>query len=101
MQSSWIVHPWVEAGSGRPRFAVHGGPYADWPQFVSLIQRAESFGFDAYWKSDHSARSPGCWTTSAALASLTRTIHLGTLVNCVLYRSAAEVARAAMRSVPC
>ena len=95
MPLSWVTHPWAEAGRGRPRFAVHGGPYADWPQFVSLIQRAESLGFDAYWKSDHPARSPGCWTTLAALASLTRTIRLGTLVNCVLYRSAAEVARAA------
>ncbi|HEY1297632.1 MAG TPA: LLM class flavin-dependent oxidoreductase [Chloroflexota bacterium] len=95
VESRWVTHPWAEAGGGRPRFAVHGGPYADWQQFVNLVQRAESLGFDAYWKSDHPARSPGCWTTLAALAAVTRTIRLGTLVNCVVYRSPAEVARQA------
>src|SRR5689334_19125347 len=95
VESSWVTHPWVEAGGGRPRFAAHGGPYAAWPSFLDLIQRAESLGFDAYWMSDHPSRSPGCWTTLAALAAATRTIRLGTLVNCVLYRSAFEVARQA------
>ena len=93
MQSSWVTHPWVEDGSSRPRFAVHGGPYADWQDYVSFVQRAEGLGFDAYWKSDHPSRSPGCWTVLAGLAAVTRSIRLGTLVNCVLYRSAFEVAR--------
>jgi alkanesulfonate monooxygenase SsuD/methylene tetrahydromethanopterin reductase-like flavin-dependent oxidoreductase (luciferase family) len=92
-ESLWVTHPWVEAGGGRPRFAIHAGPYADWPQFVDLIQRAESCGFDAYWMVDHPVRRPGCWTTLAGLAAVTRSIRLGTLVNCVLYRSAFEVAR--------
>jgi alkanesulfonate monooxygenase SsuD/methylene tetrahydromethanopterin reductase-like flavin-dependent oxidoreductase (luciferase family) len=44
---------------------------------------------------DHPVRHPDCWTTLAALAAVTRTIRLGTLVNCVLYRSAFQVARQA------
>jgi alkanesulfonate monooxygenase SsuD/methylene tetrahydromethanopterin reductase-like flavin-dependent oxidoreductase (luciferase family) len=91
--STWITHPWVEAGGGRPRFGIHGGSLTDWSEFVSFIQHAESLGFDAYWMVDHPARNPGCWTTLAALAAVTRSIRLGTLVNCVLYRSAHEVAR--------
>jgi alkanesulfonate monooxygenase SsuD/methylene tetrahydromethanopterin reductase-like flavin-dependent oxidoreductase (luciferase family) len=90
-----VPHPWVEADRGAPRFALHGGPYADWPQFVDFIQRTESLGFDAYWMHDHPWRNPGCWTTLASLASITRRLRLGSLVNCVLYRSAVEVARAA------
>jgi alkanesulfonate monooxygenase SsuD/methylene tetrahydromethanopterin reductase-like flavin-dependent oxidoreductase (luciferase family) len=90
-----VTHPWVEAGRGAPRIAVHGGPYTDWPRFVDFIQRTESLGFDAYWMHDHPWRNPGCWTTLASLASITRSIRLGSLVNCVLYRSAVEVARAA------
>jgi alkanesulfonate monooxygenase SsuD/methylene tetrahydromethanopterin reductase-like flavin-dependent oxidoreductase (luciferase family) len=95
LESSWVTHPWVQAGGGRPRFALHAGPYADWLQFVDLVQRAESCGFDAYWMVDHPVRRPGCWTTLAGLAAVTRRIRLGTLVNCVLYRSAFEVARQA------
>jgi hypothetical protein len=93
LESTWEAHPWVESGRGRPRFALHAGPYADWPRFVDLIQRAESCGFDAHWMVDHPLRRPGCWTTLAGLATVTRNIRLGTLVNCVLYRSAFEVAR--------
>jgi alkanesulfonate monooxygenase SsuD/methylene tetrahydromethanopterin reductase-like flavin-dependent oxidoreductase (luciferase family) len=93
VESSWVTHPWVEASEGRPRFAFHGGHDLDWPQFVDLVQYSESLGFDAYWMLDHPSRNPGCWTTLAALAAVTRTIRLGTLVNCVLYRSTFEVAR--------
>ena len=45
--------------------------------------------------SDHPIRLPGCWTTLAGLAPLTRSVRLGVLVNCVLYRSPAELARMA------
>lgn len=92
---TWVAHPWVAHGSRRPRFAAHGGPYADWPRFLELVQRAESLGFDAYWMSDHPIRNPGCWTTLAALAVSTRSIRLGTLVNCVYYRAPFDLARCA------
>ncbi|MBV9327692.1 MAG: LLM class flavin-dependent oxidoreductase [Chloroflexi bacterium] len=93
--SEWVTHPWVDVGGRRPRFGIHGGASADWPRLLDFVGRSESLGFDAYWMHDHPARNPGCWTTLAGLAAVTRTIRLGTLVNCVLYRSAVEVARQA------
>jgi alkanesulfonate monooxygenase SsuD/methylene tetrahydromethanopterin reductase-like flavin-dependent oxidoreductase (luciferase family) len=95
MTSTWQTHPWVTEGSGRVRFSVALGPQSDWPRLVQFVHRVEALGFDAYWLSDHPIRLPGCWTTLAGLAPLTRSVRLGVLVNCVLYRSAAEVARMA------
>lgn len=95
MMSSWQTHPWVAEGSGRVRFSVDWGPQSDWPLLVQFVQRVEALGFDAYWLSDHPISLSGCWTTLAGLAPLTRSLRLGVLVNCVLYRSAAEVARMA------
>ena len=93
--SAWQSHPWVIEGAGRVRFSVAWGPQSDWAHLVPFVQRVEALGFDAYWVSDHPIRSPGCWTTLAGLAPLTRSVRLGVLVNCVLYRSAAELARMA------
>jgi alkanesulfonate monooxygenase SsuD/methylene tetrahydromethanopterin reductase-like flavin-dependent oxidoreductase (luciferase family) len=90
-----MSHPWVTAGQGNIRFGVGIGPAADWPRLVEFVQRAEGLGYDAYWAVDHPTRAPGCWTTLAGLAAGTRTLRLGTLVNCVLYRSPAELARMA------
>src|SRR5690242_8496228 len=95
MTSTWQTHPWVTEGSSRVRFSVAWGPQSDWPHLVQFVQRVEELGFDAYWLSDHPIRLPGCWTTLAGLAPLTHSVRLGVLVNCVLYRSAAEVARMA------
>jgi alkanesulfonate monooxygenase SsuD/methylene tetrahydromethanopterin reductase-like flavin-dependent oxidoreductase (luciferase family) len=95
MTSTWQTHPWVTEGSGRVRFSVAWGPESDWPDLVQFVQRVEALGFDAYWLSDHPIRVAGCWTTLAGLAALTRSVRLGVLVNCVLYRSAAELARMA------
>jgi alkanesulfonate monooxygenase SsuD/methylene tetrahydromethanopterin reductase-like flavin-dependent oxidoreductase (luciferase family) len=95
MTSTWQTHPWVTEGSGRIRFSVAWGPESDWPHLVQFVQRLEALGFDAYWISDHPIRLPGCWTTLAGLAPLTRSVRLGVLVSCVLYRGAAELARMA------
>src|SRR5579872_2162421 len=95
MTSTWQTHPWVTEGAGRIRFSVAPGPQSDWPQLVQFVQRVEALGFDAYWLFDHRIRAAGCWTTLAGLAPLTRSVRLGVAVNCVFYRSAAEVARMA------
>src|SRR5579872_815603 len=93
--SSWQAHPWVIEGEKRVRFSVAPGPQSDWPRLIEFVQRAEALGFDAYLTFDHPLHLAGCWTTLAGLAPLTRSLRLGVLVNCVLYRSAAELARMA------
>ncbi|MBV9173571.1 MAG: LLM class flavin-dependent oxidoreductase [Chloroflexi bacterium] len=95
MTSTWEPHPWVTEGSARVRFSVTGGSQSDWPRLVQFVQRVEALDFDAYWLADHPIRAAGCWTTLAGLAVLTHSVRLGVLVSCVLYRSAAEVARMA------
>ena len=93
--SSWQTHPWVSAAADGVRFSVAGGPAGNWPRLVNFVQRAEALGFDAFFAFDHPIRIAGCWTTLAGLAALTHRIRLGSLVNCVAYRSPAELARMA------
>ena len=95
LDSAWQTHPWVAAAAKGVRFSVSGGPLANWPRLVNFVQRAEALGFDAFFTTDHPTRGAGCWTTLAGLATVTRTIRLGTLVSCVAYRSSAELARMA------
>jgi alkanesulfonate monooxygenase SsuD/methylene tetrahydromethanopterin reductase-like flavin-dependent oxidoreductase (luciferase family) len=95
LDSTWQAHPWVTAAANGVRFSLAGGPVGNWPSLVNFVQRAEALGFDAFFAFDHPIRIAGCWTTLAGLAALTRHIRLGTLVNCVAYRSPAELARMA------
>jgi alkanesulfonate monooxygenase SsuD/methylene tetrahydromethanopterin reductase-like flavin-dependent oxidoreductase (luciferase family) len=94
--SAWVTHPWVAAGHGKVRFAIGITSQEDeWTATRDVVQLAEGLGFDSYWCADHPESWPDCWTTLAALAASTRTIRLGTLVSCVYYHTAAQIARAA------
>ena len=89
------VHPWVREAQQQPRFAIVGTFLPEWAQVRDFAVRAEELGFDAYWANDHPLRSMDCWTTLAALATVTTRLRLIALVSCVYYRSPALIARQA------
>jgi len=88
------VHPWVSDGAQRIRFGI-GASTQSWPEMHDLAQMAEGLGFDSLWRVDHPLVSHDCWTTLAAVAAVTRTIRLGTLVSCVAYWNPVLLARMA------
>ena len=69
---------------------------ASYAQLLAVAQRAESLGFDAFFRSDHYQRMgthvsglPGpsdAWITLAGIARETKSIRLGTLVNSATFR---------------
>src|SRR5579872_5204557 len=91
------THPWVAAGQSSIRFGIL---LCQWPRerpaLIELAQQVESLGFDSCWACDHPIFSGGdCWTTLAALATVTNAVRLGSLTSCVYYRSSALLARMA------
>ncbi|MGI8475203.1 MAG: LLM class flavin-dependent oxidoreductase [Thermomicrobiales bacterium] len=91
-----VVHPWVAEGARRVRFGVSIFPQpADWRHFIALVRRMEADGIDSYWSYDHPQSNADCWTALSALAVSTSTIRLGTLVDCIHYRSPYLLARQA------
>lgn len=90
------IHPWVAEGSERIRFAISFFPQPEnWAQFIGIVQKMEEQGYDAYFAYDHPSVNTDCWTSLAALAASTSTIRLGTLVDCIYYRSPYMLARQA------
>ena len=74
-----------------------------WAEYARGVQAAEDLGFDSVWTFDHLLPFVGpddrpCFetlTTMAAMAVLTSKARIGVLVNGVLYRSPAVLAKAA------
>jgi len=78
---------------------IEGQEGVTWPQWVALAQAAESARLDGLFRSDHYTMIHGfeggaldAWTTLAALAPLTRTLRLGTLVSPVTFRHPSLIA---------
>ncbi|HEY8446879.1 MAG TPA: LLM class flavin-dependent oxidoreductase [Thermomicrobiales bacterium] len=91
-----VVHPWVAEGQRRIRFAISIFPQpADWRHFIRLVQQMEEWGYDGYYSYDHPTAHADCWTALAALAATTERIRLGTMVDCIYYRSPYLLARQA------
>jgi alkanesulfonate monooxygenase SsuD/methylene tetrahydromethanopterin reductase-like flavin-dependent oxidoreductase (luciferase family) len=88
------MHPWASFGAQRIRFGVVATTQS-WPEMRDLAQMAEGLGFDSFWRVDHPMVGHDGWTTLAALATVTRTIRLGTHVSCVAYRPPVLLARMA------
>ncbi len=71
---------------------------------LAVAQRAESLGFDGFYRSDHYGSvwrgvergSTDAWTTLAGLARETHSITIGTMVSPATFRAAANVAMAAV-----
>jgi alkanesulfonate monooxygenase SsuD/methylene tetrahydromethanopterin reductase-like flavin-dependent oxidoreductase (luciferase family) len=90
------IHPWVAASQNATKFAVSIYPQPpDWQHYIGLVQQMEAKGIDAYFAYDHPEANTDCWTSLAALAASTSTIRLGTLVDCIYYRSPYLLARQA------
>mgnify|MGYP000870274965 CR=1 FL=1 len=90
------THPWVAQWQERIGFGVSIFPHPpDWQGFIRLVQRMEEMGIDSYWSYDHPAANADCWTALAALAVSTERIRLGTMVDCIYYRSPYLLARQA------
>jgi len=72
-----------------------------WQAAVDVALRAERIGFDSIWVYDHFHNVPRpaheavfeCWTTMAAISQLTKTIRLGQMVGCNLYRPPSLLAK--------
>lgn len=90
------AHPWVSEGQDRIRFGISIYPQSqDWQHHIAIVQKMETQGYDAYYAYDHPEANTDCWTSLAALAASTSTIRLGTMVDCIYYRSPYMLARQA------
>src|ERR1700743_1043493 len=72
---------------------IEGQEGVTWEQWVPLAEAAETPGLGGVFRSEHYTMIHGlpggsldAWTTLAALAPLTRTLRLGTLVSPVTFR---------------
>jgi alkanesulfonate monooxygenase SsuD/methylene tetrahydromethanopterin reductase-like flavin-dependent oxidoreductase (luciferase family) len=82
---------------------IEGQEGVSWEQWKSLARAAEDAGLDGFFRSDHYAAigrqgeigALEAWGTLTALAALTSTIRLGTLVSPVTFRSASVLAKLA------
>ena len=80
---------------------IEGQEGVTWPQWVALARAAEEANLDALFRSDHyrsiSRGDPNgaldAWGTICALATITRTIRLGTLVSPVTFRKPQVLAK--------
>jgi alkanesulfonate monooxygenase SsuD/methylene tetrahydromethanopterin reductase-like flavin-dependent oxidoreductase (luciferase family) len=86
------------------RFGVQLQPQrTTWPEYAAALQTVEQFGFDTVWSFDHLMPYCGpddgaCFetlTTLGAMAALTTRVRIGALVNGVLYRDPASLAKSA------
>jgi len=79
---------------------IEGQEGVTWDQWVALAKGAEAARLDGLFRSDHYSSFHGfggggldAWTTLAALAPLTTTLRLGTLVSPVTFRPPSLMAR--------
>ena len=74
---------------------------SDWVRVKETVLNLEKNGFDYVWVMDHfwwknfNDSCLECWVTLAAIASITKTIRLGPLVSCNLYRNPSLLAKMA------
>jgi F420-dependent oxidoreductase-like protein len=91
--------------SRRPRFGIQlQAQRTTWRDYLTALHAVEQLGFDSVWNFDHMLPFAGpadgacfeTWTTLAAMAASTSRIRLGALVNGVLYRDPATLAKSAV-----
>jgi len=84
------------------RFGIITLQYLSWPTLVEHWKAIEALGYDSVWIADHFVTNPvkdawyDGWTLLAALATLTSTVRIGTLVTNFIYRNPAVIAKQAM-----
>jgi F420-dependent oxidoreductase-like protein len=75
-----------------------------WSEYMEAVKAVEALGYDTLWNFDHLLPFAGdpaepcfeTWTTLAAMAMATSRIRIGALVNGVMYRDPATLAKAAV-----
>jgi F420-dependent oxidoreductase-like protein len=80
---------------------VEGQEDVTWSHWLSLARACEDYGFEALFRSDHYLSVQGqhdrgsldAWATLAALAPLTTTLRLGTLVSPATFRHPSVLAK--------
>jgi F420-dependent oxidoreductase-like protein len=80
---------------------IEGQEGVTWAQWVALARACEEHGIPALFRSDHHLNlddhaergSLDAWATIAALAAVTSTLRLGTLVSPVTFRHPSELAK--------
>jgi F420-dependent oxidoreductase-like protein len=81
---------------------IEGQEGVTWPQWVALAGACEQHGIPALFRSDHYLNLDGqhpergsldAWGTLCALAALTRTVRLGTLVSPATFRHPSNLAK--------
>jgi alkanesulfonate monooxygenase len=87
------------------RFSVQvQAQHTTWPEYIAAVRAVEEMGYYSVWNFDHLLPPDGAddgacfetWTTSAAMAAATSRIRIGILVNGVLYRDPATLAKSAV-----
>src|SRR5436305_8178967 len=81
---------------------IEGQEGVEWPQWVALAEACEEHGIPALFRSDHYMNLDGqhpergsldAWGTLCALAAITDTLRLGTLVSPATFRHPANLAK--------
>src|SRR5919197_4564183 len=79
---------------------IEGQEGVSWEQWVALARACEDAGLEALFRSDHYSsfwrRAEGsldAWATLSALAAITSTLRLGTLVSPATFRHPSVLAR--------
>jgi F420-dependent oxidoreductase-like protein len=81
---------------------IEGQEGVSWPQWVALAQACEAHGIPALFRSDHYLNLNGthperaaldAWATVSALAAVTTTLRLGTLVSPATFRHPSALAK--------
>lgn len=94
----------MEVRGRQLHFGVHmQGQRTDWPHYLSAVRAVEAMGYGSIWTFDHLLPFSGdvdgaCFetlTTLGALAVTTSRVRIGALVNGVVYRHPAILAKAA------
>jgi F420-dependent oxidoreductase-like protein len=97
----------LDHGLGKLKFGVflpfYGfqakNPKEQFRLLKNIVLESETLGYDSVWLDDHLMYNNWpileSWTTLSALSSLTKSIHLGTMVSCNQHRNPALIAKAA------
>jgi len=81
---------------------IEGQEGVTWPQWVALAKACEEHGVPALFRSDHYMNLDGkhpewgsldAWATLSALAAVTSTVRLGTLVSPATFRHPSQLAK--------
>jgi F420-dependent oxidoreductase-like protein len=93
----------LKFGLQHPNFTFDGQGAETVEKLRTLVQKAESLGFDSFWVMDHfhQIRNVGelqepmleGWTTQSVVAGFTSKIRLGTLVTGIVYRHPSVLAK--------